>query len=793
MRTATPDTQPANTGRRYLRFLRLCYKHSGHAIPCASRVIAIQLVACLFMNSATAEVHYNRDVLPILATKCFQCHGIDEAARQADLRLDLANEATANRDATPAIVPHDVGRSELIRRVFSDDTNEVMPPPDASHPLDDREKEVLRQWIEQGARYQQHWAFHPPRKTPVPEANWGHNEIDSFIHAALTEAKLSPQSPAEKSEWIRRVTIDLTGIPPTIEEVDAFLADESNQAYASVVDRLLADKRFGERMAMWWLDGAHYGDSHGYDNDLENSQWPWRNWVIDAFNNNKPFDEFTVEQLAGDLLANPSADQILATAFNRNHRIQTEDGAIDEEWRTEYVIDRVETMGTVWMGLTLGCCRCHDHKYDPISQREFYQLFALFNNLDEKGFINNLRGAAEPRIRYKSDQYDVEKTAVAKHSSQKKDREKAIAQLETRYPTVMVMREMTPSRKTHILKRGQYDAAGEQVSPALPTVPGIPEFNTGNAPVTRLTLARWLVDKRHPLTSRVIVNQLWQLMFGTGIVESSENFGVQSEWPSHPELLDWLAVEFIESGWDVKSLVQRIVLSATYRQSHAVDEVRLARDPKNRLLSRGPRARLQAESIRDQALFLAGLLHEQVGGPSVRPYQPAGLWEDLEKRGTYRQDHGTDLYRRSLYTAIRKTVPTPEMSIFDMPSREACTVRRSRTNTPLQALSLMNNVTHVEAARKFAERMLSQGSTTAERITWGFRAATQRKPDSRELDVLLRGYQRRMKAYRANPQQASQLVKQGEANTAEILDPEELAAMSTVASILLNLDEVLNK
>tara|TARA_B100001123_G_scaffold8625_2_gene10636 strand:+ start:8950 stop:11202 length:2253 start_codon:yes stop_codon:yes gene_type:complete len=749
------------------------------------------LAGCLGVaGTGLAQVRFNRDVLPILSTKCFSCHGADRARRKADLRLDKRDAALANRDGRHAIVPGEPESSELIRRIFATDGVGSMPPPEETAVLDAEEKRVLRTWIAQGAVYEQHWAFQPPVKSEVPQGDWGHNEIDRFIAARLVTENLSPQRPATRAQLIRRVSFDLTGLPPTRVQVEAFLADESPQAYEHVVDSLLKSPRFGERMAMWWLDGARYGDSHGYDNDLQNSQWPWRNWVIESFNANKRFDVFTIEQIAGDLLPGARPEQILATAFNRNHRIQTEDGAIDEEWRTEYVIDRVETIGAVWMGLTLGCSRCHDHKYDPISQREFYQLFSLFNNLDEKGFINNLRGSAEPRTRYRPDDFARQVTLIEERIEKKETREKALADLESRYPQVMVMRDMERPRQAFVLQRGRYDARGEAVQPGLPAA--LPGLEAG-VPVTRLSLARWLVSGRHPLTSRVIVNRLWEQLFGAGIVESSENLGIQADWPSHPALLDWLAVEFVQSGWDLKGLLKQLVMSATYRQSHHVDQEKLRLDPQNRFLSRGPRMRLQAEMVRDQALAVAGLLVEKLGGPSVRPYQPAGLWEEVEKRGTYQRSSGTGLYRRSLYTAIRRTVPAPEMGLFDMPSREVCTIRRSRTNTPLQALALMNDVTYIEAARKFAERIVAQETTSAARIAWAFREVTQRHPQSAELEVLHAGYLRRVAVYRKRPGQAAAILEQGESPLPTDLDKVELAAMTTVASVLLNLDEAINK
>ena len=760
-------------------------------------LFARSTLCCLvfFSLAVTAETHgqklgFNRDVLPILSAKCFQCHGADAAARQADLRLDQVDAVTEKRDDRIPVVPGRPDQSELVRRIRSEDANEMMPPAELNNPLTDKEKQILEQWIAEGAEYEQHWAFVPPHKVPIPVGEWGETEVDRFILRRLRQVGLTPQSKASREQLIRRVSFDLTGLPPTTEQFEAYREDTTPLAYSRLVDRLLASPRFGERMAVWWLDGAHYGDSHGYDNDLENSQWPWRTWVIDAFNRSQPFDQFTIEQLAGDLIPNPTDDQVLATAFNRNHRIQTEDGAIDEEWRTEYVVDRVETMGALWMGLTLGCCRCHDHKYDPISQREFYQLFSLFNNLDEKGFINNLRGSAEPRVRYHPQQFAEEQDRINNSQIDSEAKQQALESLEREYPWVMIMREMPSPRDAYVLARGQYDARGEKVEPGLPTA-FMPPPDAGE--VTRLTLAQWLVDGRHPLTARVIVNRIWEELFGIGLIESSENLGVQAEWPSHPELLDWLAVDFVESDWDVKALVRKIVLSSSYQQSDHVDALRLEKDPQNRLISRGPRQRLSAEMIRDQALLVSGLLHGEIGGPSVRPYQPPGLWEEVEKRGTFQQDHGQNLYRRSLYTAIRKTVPPPGMVLFDLPSREVCAIRRVRTNTPLQAMALMNETTYVEAAKMLAARMLTHGADPSESIVWGFRAVTQRLPDPKELEVLRRGYERRLAKYRQQADAAKALISQGEMPAPKGLSIDELAAMTTVANVLLNLDEAINR
>ena len=742
-----------------------------------------------WVSLSQAAVSFNRDVLPILAGKCFACHGADQVERKAGLRLDEKLSAYKERDGVVAVVPGKPEVSELVSRIFSKDPDEVMPPPDEVG-LTEAEKATLRQWVSEGAAYEKHWAFETPEKPRLPRGGkWGRGEIDRFVFQRMTGAGLSPQRSASRETMIRRVTLDLTGVPPTPGEVERFLDDASPGAYGRVVDRILESPRFGERMAVWWLDGARYGDSHGYDNDLENSQWPWRNWVIEAFNKNIPYDQFTVEQLAGDLLPDATGSQLLATGFNRNHRINTEGGAIDEEWRTEYVIDRVQTMGSVWMGLTLSCARCHDHKYDPISQREFYQLFALFNNLDEKGFINNLRGSAEPRIRYKNSEYEQRKKNVEAAEENADHRKAEIGQLEAEYPFVMIMRDNKP-RKAFILERGQYDAPGEEVQPGLiSTLSAVP----GDIPMNRLALARWLTDGQHPLTARVLVNRLWEQLFGVGIVKSSENLGVQTDWPSHPKLLDWLAVDFVEGGWNIKRLLRQMVMSATYRQDAVTSAERLRLDPKNRLLSRGPRTRLAAEMVRDQALFLSGLIVEKHGGPSMWVYQPVGLWREVEKRGTFKQDHGEKLYRRSLYSRIRRTVAHPSMLLFDAPSREVCTVKRTHTNTPLQALALMNEVTYVEASKKFSERIMANGATLDERIAWAFRAATARQPEPAELVLLTAGYERRLTRFRAQPKEAEQLLGQGESTLTEALGQAELAAMVTVANVLLNLDELINK
>ncbi len=561
-------------------------------------------------DAPAATIDFQRDIRPLLAEHCFECHGPDEAQRQADLRLDLRQAAVADSRSSasqPAvIVPGEPEQSELYRRVSTPEASERMPPPEAGQALLPAEVERLRQWIAEGAQWNEHWAFVAPRQPVTPEvadADWPRSPLDRFVLERLEQSNLQPAPEADRAALIRRVTLDLTGLPPTPAEVDAFLADSSPQAYERVVDRLLASPAYGERMALEWLDAARFADSGGYQGDILRSMWPWRDWVIEAFNRNQPFDHFTIEQLAGDLLPaspqqpQPTQQQRIATGFNRNHRINDEDGIIPEEFRVEYVVDRVETTATVWLGLTLGCARCHSHKYDPISQTEFYEFFAFFNNIAEEG---RGHGNSPPLL----------SLPETPHGS----------------TSVMVMEELEQPRTTHLLIRGAYDRPAEAVSPGIPAVlPALPP----NAPRNRLGLARWLVDPQHPLTARVTVNRFWQMLFGTGLVATPEDFGIRGERPSHPELLDFLALQFIDSGWDVKALLRAIVTSATYRQSTLGSPASWQRDPDNRLLSRGPRFRLAAELIRDQALAASGLLVREQGGPSVRPYQPAGLWKEL--------------------------------------------------------------------------------------------------------------------------------------------------------------------
>jgi len=999
-------------------------------------LLAIFILLASPFVAAAAEVEFNRDVRPILSDKCFTCHGPDPANRKTKLRFDVESSAAG------VIVPGDPAKSKLYQRVNSDNKATRMPPAYAGHDkLAAADIEVLRRWIEQGAKWQAHWSLIAPVRASLPEvkhSEWPRNPIDRFILARLERDGLQPSVETDRARLIRRVTLDLTGLPPSPAEVEAFVNDPSANAYEKTVDRLLASPRYAERMAFRWMEAARYADTNGYQSDGPRDMWRWRDWVIEAFQENMPFDQFTIEQIAGDLLPNPALDQRIATAFHRNHRTSAEGGIVPEEFRVEYVADRAETTANVWLGLTMGCARCHDHKYDPILQKDFYRMFAFFNSVPEKGNVYNF-GNEEPFIKAptpdqqkrlqeldsivaKADgEYAALKPAIAKaqrkwekrseiadwnvteglvlhqplggdasrfdgkrvvevegdkvnfnyqdpftfaawiqpespkgailsHSDdffegtghglylidgklrlhaifrwtdlglrveteqplklherqhvlvtydgkrkasgvhiyvngqeqkltilfdemmwpisakvpfriggggglrwdgliedvrvykaaltpeqaavvplQKSIREiaaipsakrtraesdklafcflekyaprevnesrarslKAHADRDTFYasvPTVMVMEDSPTPRDAFILKRGAYDAHGEKVSPG---VPGVLPPMKADWPNNRLGLARWLVDPSNPLTARVIVNRFWLMYFGTGIVKTVEDFGSQGERPSHPELLDWLAREFIESGWDVKALQKTIVMSATYRQSSKPTSESLQRDPDNRLLARGPRLRLGPDIIRDQALAVSGLLVNKVGGPSVKPNQPAGLWQELAGGSGYKPDTGDGLYRRSLYTYWKRTIAPPFMVNFDSPSRETCTVRETRTDTPLQALNLMNDVIFIETARKFAERMLLEGA--ADPLEYGFRLALVRTPNAAEKAVLTETLDRFRKRYAADSKAALEFVSQGDAPRNPKFAPEELAPYAAVASLILNLDELVTK
>ena len=1033
-------------------------------------------------------LNFDRDIRPILSDNCYSCHGPDEKKRMANLRLDVpGGGAYSKRGDYQIIDPGKAGNSRLFQRVSASNKATRMPPPNATTTLTAQQIELLKTWIDQGAKWEVHWAFVAPKRVPPPDVKAGsdtRNPIDNFILARLEKENLPPSPVAGKATLLRRVTYDLTGLPPTLAELNSFLGDNAPDAYETRVDALLRSPRYGERMAMEWLDLARYADTHGYHIDSHREMWHWRDWVINAFNRNMPYDRFTVEQLAGDLLPHATAEQKVASGFNRNHMINFEGGAIPEEYQVEYVVDRVEATSTTWLGLTLGCARCHDHKYDPISQKEFYRFYAFFNNAPEKG-LDGRTGNAEPFLQLPSVEQkarqDQLKDAIATHEQaldeeriakqqavweqteratlgpapvagllahyeldgnlsdasghyrygrvlkgdltysagsvgkaadfdgetqvtfghvpaferqfpfalsfwmrtnskqgmpllqqlsdssarrgieiflddfeltgiqqrsprlyirlshqwprsaievrtkerillkdgmrhlavnydgsgnaaafhlyvdgepvklevvknslvgtthvtstlQVGDKElglpykgklddlriynrqlsraeigrlfnqeplratldtlpakrtkepkawirnyyltngapaedrrswaelKSLREDQTRLngaiPATMVMAEMEKPRGTFVLGRGDYRNHGEAVTPGVPAVlPPLP----ADAPANRLTLAKWLVDPANPMTARVAVNRYWQMYFGIGLVKTAENFGAQAEAPSNLELLDWLATEFVRTGWDIRAMQRLIVTSATYRQSSRVTPELLERDPENRLLARGPRFRLPAEMVRDGALSMAGLLKDRMGGPGVSPYQPRGLWEEIAfgdgfSAQSYKQDHGDDLYRRSVYTFWKRTSPPPEMITFDAPDREKCSARRTLTNTPLQALVLLNDPAFVEAARALAQRMLTDATADAtDRINYGFRIATAREPAPREIDVLKKAIDDELREYQKHEDRAHDVLKSGESPINPKLNKIELAAWTTVASMILNLDETITK
>ncbi|MEO2028169.1 MAG: PSD1 and planctomycete cytochrome C domain-containing protein [Fuerstiella sp.] len=955
-------------------------------------------------------VNFARDVRRIFSDRCFRCHGPDRISRKADLRLDKSESLFADRNEQQIVVPGKPNSSELIRRVTSVDVDVVMPPPDSGLSLNQTEIALLRQWVSQGAKWDNHWAYIAPKRPPTPDVRlreWPDNEIDSFVLAGLEQKGMIPSPEADRRTLIRRASLDLTGLPPTPDEVADFLNDTATGAWGRLVDRLLSSVRYGERMTLPWLEASRYADTSGYQEDYGRYMYPWRKWVIDAFNKNMPFDQFVIQQLAGDLLPDASQEQILATAFNRNHRINQEVGAIPEEYLVEYAVDRLETIGTMFLGSTIGCARCHDHKYEPISQKEFYQLFAFLNNNDDAGVDQQSRfGFCKPFIEYptpadreflaplnarldalKNEQspppeesksfrgwldkmetklplgipvwrslgpfehaelsvssgyhevflptqqvdpdatvdgqkwttkpawtdgnvlfiggeftthylyrellspmdmdllVDVAASDAIKfwvngqlvhfretpgkanpdpeqirirlrqgsntllvklsngdfiqafsfaqqqresvppkmlamlmqapaergveegaaiydyfHGLRIADVEQQIKAVHDTFPKVMVMKERKDVRPAHILERGDYNQKREQVQRDTPAV--LPPFPS-NQPRNRLGLARWLMSPENPLPARVTVNRFWQMYFGTGLVKTAEDFGSQGEWPSHPDLLDWLAAEFIQSGWDVKHIQRLIVMSATYRQSSQMTAGQQHLDPENRLLARGPRLRLRPQFIRDQALFTSGLLVERIGGPSVKPYQPAGLWSEvsnllLQKKwyntNMFEQDTGEKLYRRSLYTFWKRTISPPNMTVFDAGNREVCSVRNQITNTPLQAMTLLNDVTYVEAARHLAHRMLSEGGESMNAcLSHGMELVTCRQPTEVEQQILRQSLERHLSVYRLDPAAAARLLAHGDSALCSDYEPVEHAAWTQVALMLLNLDETITK
>ena len=810
-------------------------------------VAGLMLRAMSFIAWAgDSGIHFGRDVRPILSDHCFACHGPDDKTRKGKLRLDTLEGMTARRDEGVTIVPGDPAKSLLYQRLVTTDQDERMPPAKHLKPLNEARIAVIRRWIEAGARWEQHWSFVAPQPRPVPAIGgaWARNPIDRWGRARLDRERLPNAPEAPKGVLIRRVSLDLTGLPPTPDEVAAFVADNRADAFEMLVDRLLASPRFGERLASPWLDLGRAADTSGYNNDEPRDIVPWRDWLIAAGNSNMPYDRFITEQIAGDLLPGATREQRVATNFSRNHVINTEGGAFDEEYRVEYVSDRVHTTASVLMGLSMRCARCHDHKYDPISQKDYFRFFAFFNTSEEKGIypysgsgfigftpaIEVPSPAQELRLaKLRADLVETEKAVQAekaassnsagqpspdaKDAKDAKDGKKAPAgktppsanevtlkrlkeeekTLLAALPRALVMQEMAAPRATRVLHRGEYDQPGETVTPGVPAF--LPPLPAG-LPANRLALARWLTNPANPLVARVEANRLWEMVFGTGLVETSEDFGVQGSAPSHPELLDWLATELIRGGWDRKRLLRTIVTSATYRQSSAATPGQFERDPQNRLLARGPRFRMPAEMVRDNALAVSGLLVERIGGASVKPYQPPGLWEDVsvERRAKYVPSSGDELYRRSLYTFWKRTCPPPSLTSFDAPDRETCVIRRGRTNTPLQAFVLMNDPTYVEAARKLAGRVIAEGGATpAGRFERAFRLVLARTPAEGEIRVLAPLLETALGRFRADAKAAAALLAVGQSKPASAIDAAELAAWTTVTSVILGLDETVTK
>lgn len=728
------------------------------------------------------QVDFNLHVRPLLSDRCFACHGPDANKRESGYRLDTeegAFKAMKDRPDVFGIVAGNTEKSEVIHRIFSDNPDEVMPPPASNLTLSENEKKLLSRWIVQGAKWKKHWSFIPVEEPATPKrTDWTQNNIDRFVARKFEEKGFTPSEKASRERLLRRASFDLTGLPPSDELRASFMADNTDQAFEKAVDALMASPAYGEHMATGWLDLARYSDTHGYQDDLERIMWPWRDWVIKAFNENMPYNTFVTWQLAGDLLPNPTKEQILATGFNRNHKITQEGGVISEEYRVEYVTDRANTFGKAFLGLTLECAKCHDHKYDPISQKDYFSVFSFFNSVPEKGRIE-YGEIPEPKI--KITEQDLKGILSFVNASDFNGDDLS----------VMVMKDSVRRRPTYVLNRGQYDARGARVSPSTPAA--ISPFGD-KLSKDRMGLAKWLFSKDNPLTARVTVNRIWQSFFGTGLVDTPADFGNQGNLPSHPELLEYLSYDFVESGWDIQGLQKQILLSATYQQSSRVSETLLENDPTNKWLTRGPRYRMSFEMIRDNVLAASGLLNKEVGGPSVKPYQPEGLWaETTSGQGltSYQTDSGDALYRRSLYTFWKRTVPPPAMMTFDAASRDLCEVDRQKTNTPLQALVMMNDPQVLEASRVLAYKALSAHQNDQDRLIYAFEKILGRNPSEEEKTVLESFLEAEQTRFTEAPDQAREYLDVGQ-YPQENQTPEAAAFMSVINTIF-NLDEAISK
>ena len=832
------------------------------------RVWLAGLLGCFAIQSNAAEIDFNRDIRPILSENCFYCHGQDGAKRKAGLRLDQRAGALSSK----AFVPGNARKSELVLRILSDDPDEQMPPPGSNRLLSDEEKALLQEWIDQGAEYAEHWAFVPPERPELPEVrdlNWVRNPIDYFVAEQLDARDLEASGEADRFVLIKRLYSDLVGLAPTPREIDDFVSDPDPEAYERLVDRLLASRHYGERLALPWLDAARYADSNGFQQDGDTWQWVWRDWVVRALNEDLPFDAFTTWQLAGDLLPNPTTDQLVASGFNRNHLSNGEGGNIAEEQRFVVLFDRVDTTATTWLGLTMACAQCHDHKYDPITQKDYYQFLDAFNHVSERGvpsrqsvktrvsppFIelpseenrrviaefeskisrleDEVKAIKEEQFRSWSQSVDPNSEGLTPALSQlirsnqrTAEEEKELAKLlrqdfnqkiwPARDDDVAEVKQLTAVRKellaykgdhvpmpmvmnderrrqTHILDRGAYLNKLEPVSFETPAF--LPPQKE-NEPRNRLGLARWLLDPGHPLTARVQVNRMWQYFFGLGLVKTSEDFGVQGEYPLHMDLLDWLATEFIRQGWSMKRMHRLIVTSATYRQDSRMNDWHRENDPANRFLSRGARFRMPAMVLRDWALSSSGLLDASIGGKPVYPYLPKNPWETLaqvtkERDFSYPASHGSGLYRRSLYTFWRRTV-TPS-NMFDASSRQACRVAECRSNTPLHALTTLNDPTWVEASRALAQQVGKASRDFSEQLTLAFRRVAGRTPSTEDLEILERAYQKQLTFYQSDPPAAVEFLSVGEFRLSREAMTPELAALAATCLAIYNLDESLTR
>lgn len=791
--------------------------------------VSLSIIVAPGLSSGNDDlVDFNRDIRPLLSDNCFHCHGPDEGTREADLRFDIESDAKADLGGYFAIKTGDAEKSELIERLYSDDEDLLMPPPETEKRLSTEQKELFKRWIDQGAKWSKHWAYVAPTKHTVPsiDPKWSKHWMDQFILKKLSEKKLTPTDKAEKVTLLRRVYFDLTGLPPTAEDVEAFVKDESPNAFEKVVEKLLQSEHFGERLAVYWLDLVRYADTVGYHGDQDHNISPYRDWVIDAFNSNMPFDQFTREQLAGDLLENPTESQLIATGYNRLLQTTHEGGLQVAEYRAVYAADRVRNVSAVWMGGTLGCAQCHDHKYDPYSAKDFYSMAAFFDDIDDeehfKNGTNSLPTRRNPELilfteEQKSELEKLEKKlaaivariasqptnskakkATVDLESQKQAIEKEIAKLKKSGRATMIVKTLAKPRQTKILPRGNFlDETGDVVSPAIPNFMQEIGKLSGSTRANRLDLSNWLTDSKSEsglLTSRVFVNRVWYLLFGKGLTPNLDDFGGQGQPPVHPELLDNLAIEFVNSGWDVKKLVKSIVLTRTYQGSSITTKELQEDDPENIFFARQSHVRLPAEFIRDNALAVSGLLMKKVGGESVKPYQPPGYYRNLNFP-TRKYSHHADQrqYQRGIYVHWQRQFLHPMLKAFDAPRREECTAERSKSNTPIAALVLLNDPTFVESAIAFAENVSAKKLSKEDAVATAFKIAVSRSPDEFELKALCQLYDFNFEMFKKDKVAAEKSVTVGMRAANKEYDVAQLAALTQVVRAIFNLDEFVSR